>query len=141
MLRQCNLKGVTDFSDVDYDCTTTPISLAHIMVEHWPRQEPILAAKEMDQIPSNGDTYIRMVEAGEHKIVESVQEKTCVNTCRPHTKSGTTCSGDTLRKKRFKVTLWIEEEEGRRGPYPVTATTQVHIVYGTKKHGIPSQTW
>ena len=35
-LRQRNIKNITDFSDVDHNCTT-PISIAHIIVKHRPR--------------------------------------------------------------------------------------------------------
>ena len=62
-LRQRNIKNVTDFSDVEFNCTTTPISIAHIMVEYRPRQKPILAAQKWIKDPANVDTYIRM-EAG-----------------------------------------------------------------------------
>ena len=36
LLRQRNMKKVNDFCDIDHNCTTTPISIAHIMVEQRP---------------------------------------------------------------------------------------------------------
>ena len=44
------------------------------MVEYRPRQKPILAAQKWIKDPANVDTYIRMVEAGEREIIDSVLE-------------------------------------------------------------------
>jgi len=44
------------------------------MVEQRPRQQPILAAQKWIKDPANGDNYIRMVEAGESEIIDSIQE-------------------------------------------------------------------
>jgi len=43
-LRQRNMKKVTDFSDIDHNCTTTPTSIAHILVEPRQQRQHILAA-------------------------------------------------------------------------------------------------
>ena len=59
MLQQRSLKDITDFSDVDHNCTIMPISMAHIMVEHTPRKQSIFAARKRIKDPSNDDTYIR----------------------------------------------------------------------------------
>jgi len=39
-LRQRSKIKVTDFSNIDHNYTTTPTSIAHIMVEHRKRQNP-----------------------------------------------------------------------------------------------------
>ena len=44
------------------------------MVKKRPRRQPILAAQKWIKDPANGDNYIRMVEAGEREIIDSVQE-------------------------------------------------------------------
>ena len=64
LLRQRNMKKANDFSDIDHDCVTAPISIAHIMVESKPLTKPILVAQKWIKDPANGDHYIRMVEAG-----------------------------------------------------------------------------
>ena len=68
------MKKANDFSDIDHDCVTVPSSIAHIMVEPKPLTKPILWAQKWIKDPPNGDNYIRMVEAGENEIIDSVQE-------------------------------------------------------------------
>jgi hypothetical protein len=68
------MKKVTDFSDIDHNCTTTPTSIAHILVEPRQQRQLILAAKKWIQDPVNGGTYIRMVQAEEREVIDSVQE-------------------------------------------------------------------
>ena len=65
------MKKVTDFSDVDHNFTTTPTSIAHILVEPRPQSQPILAAKKWIEDPANGGTYIRMVQAEEREVIDS----------------------------------------------------------------------
>ena len=68
------MNKVNKFSNIYHNCTTTTISIAHIMIEHRPRQQPILAAQKWINDPANGDNYIRMVDAGESEIIDSIQE-------------------------------------------------------------------
>jgi len=69
MLRQRNVKGITDFIDVTHNYTTMPISMAKIMLEYTPRKQQILAARKRIKDPSNDDNYIRMVERESVKLV------------------------------------------------------------------------
>jgi len=103
-LRQRNIKNVTDFSDVDYNCTSTPISTAHIMVEYLPLQQPILAAQNWIKDPANGDTYIRIVKAGEREIIDIVHEIDLCPYVEMTYRSGITCYRDTQRRRQVKAT-------------------------------------
>jgi len=51
MLRQRNLKDITDFSDVDHNCQSHWQLKKHVMVEHRSRQQPILSARKWIKDP------------------------------------------------------------------------------------------
>ncbi len=138
LLRQRNTKKANDFSDIDHNCVTAPGSIAHILVEPRPLQPAVLAAKKWIKDPANGD-YIRMVEAGEREIIDSVQEidlSPYVET----TRSGITYFGDTRQQRRVKVTPTSTDHGGAA----LTLSRQPHKYPSSMdfgKRGTPSPTW
>jgi hypothetical protein len=131
-LRQRNMKKVTDFSDIDHNCTTTPTSIAHILVEPRQQKQPILAAQKCIEDPANGGTYIRMVQAGEREIIDNVQEIDL----SAYVETSYQVGNYVLR--RYPATKVGQRNPNKYGswwpgPYLVTAATQGPIVYGFRK--------
>jgi len=130
-LRQRTIAKANDFSDIDHDCVTAPSPIAHIWVEPRPLQPAILAAQKWIKDPANGE-YIRMVEAGQQEIIDSVQEIDL----SPYVDTTYQVGDYVLR--RYPATKAGQGNPNKygswwRGPYLVTAAQQVPIVYGYRK--------
>jgi hypothetical protein len=131
LLRQRNIAKANDFSDIDHDCVTAPSPIAHIWVEPRPLQPAILVAQKWIKDPANGE-YIRMVEAGQQEIIDSVQEIDL----SPYVDTTYQVGDYVLR--RYPATKAGQGNPNKygswwRGPYLVTAAQQVPIVYGYRK--------